>query len=729
MKKEHSVGRAWASNLVAGITSGLVAVVYSVSFAALIFSERLTPFFPQGVGAALIGATLAAIMVAWRSPFPFAIAGPEANSAIILALAARSIATALPLQDAAVYPTVWAAIILGTITSGLFLYLLGRFRLGQLARYVPYPVIGGFLAGTGCLIAKSSFKVMTGIPLNWAELPRLWDKSVAPEWIAGLGVAALLVAVLARFKHFLVLPGFLLGGIVVSNGVRLLLAQRQIDASHWFFEPFSAAGVWQAWTFSTITEIHWNVLWHQSGLLLAMVAIVTLSILLNATGLELASGRNVDLNDELRADGLANLINGLCGGMVGYLSINRCLLNQRAGASSPVAGIIAGLFCGSVLIVGSSVLASVPKPLLGGLLLSIGWNLIVRWVWRSFRQLPPFDYLLVVAILLVIVWAGFIPGIASGILIACILFIVSYGRTSSIKYKLSGRAFRSNVYRSGAQQSLLESEGDSISIFVLHGFVFFGTANDLLDRVRERLANPEEKKLTVALFDFRLVTGLDSSAVLSFQKLGQIAEKAHLQMIFTQISPRIEAQLVQGGLGRNVRSGFVSFPDLDRGMECCENTLLDHACLLNLPPVPLAAQLAALMNSAELASVLLAYVEKIDLQEGDYLFRQGDSAGSLYFLEAGRVSIVLELANGTTLRRRTYTHGTIVGEMGFFSGAPRSASVIADQPSHLHGLSHEAFRQIERDLPLLAARFNQGIVNLIADRLRRSEEEVKNLLQ
>jgi SulP family sulfate permease len=718
-------------NLVAGLTTGLVTLVYTVSFAALIFSGKLSAYFPQGVGCALIGATVTAIVVAWRSPFPFTLAGPEANSAIVLALAGRAIANALPSpdQESLIYPTVWAAIILSSLASGGFLYCLGKWRLGQFARYVPYPVIAGFLAGTGWLITRSSFKVMTGIPLDFTELHKLWSADAASQWISGLGVAVLLYISLHRFKHFLILPTLLLGGIILANIARWVLNTPAIglNINQWFFEPFSQRGVWQAYNFWTFTQIDWSVLGHQTGTLIAGIGIVMLSILLNSTGLELATGRDIDLNDELRADGAANIINGAFGGLVGYLSINRCLLNQRAGANSPLAGIIAGIFCGVVLVSGSSFLAHIPKPLLGGLLLQMGTNLLFRWVYKSWLQLPRFDYILVVIILLIMVSAGFIAGVGSGILIACALFIVSYGRTSSIKYELSGKTCHSNVYRSAPQQDVLQREGESILILVLHGFIFFGTANALLERIRRRLS--DASKLAFVILDFRLVSGLDSSATLSFIKLAQIAEKNGLGLIFSHLNSRVDAQLKRGSLSPANYSRYRSFGDLDHGVEWCEKEILERNEVLDLPPVALSVHLEALMQNADFASALLAYLEQMDLAQGEYLFRQGDASGGLYFLESGCVSVVSELRDGAVLRRRTYTGGTILGEMGLFSGAARSASVLADEQSRLHYLSKEAFEKIEREVPALASHFNKRIVNLVAERLRRSEDEVKMLLQ
>lgn len=733
MTAKPTSGTSWVANLFAGLTSGLVTLVYSISFAALIFSGKLTAYFPQGVGIALIGAMVTAILVAWRSSFPFTLAGPEANSAIILTLAAASIGAALeaPERQDAVFPTVWAAIALGTATTGLFLYLLGRFRLGRLARYIPYPVIGGFLAGTGWLITRSSFKVMTGIPLGFGTLSTLVGGETAFQWVAGVVMAAVLFFVLSRFKHFMTLPAALGAGVVLGNLGWAFGGRNGSTANHdaWFFKPFSHEHVWQAWHSATLGQIDWAVLLHQWGTLLALMTIVMLSILLNSTGLELATSRNVDLDQELRANGLANILNGCVGGMVGYLSINRCLLNQQAGARSPAAGMIAGLVCGSVLFFGSSFLAYVPKPVLGGLLLYIGANLLFRWVIKARSQFSKGDYCLILLILVIIASLGFLQGVGAGILIACFLFIVSYGKMSSIKLTLSGKNHPSNVYRSAEQQRLLEKEGDSILILVLHGFVFFGTANDLLDGIRLRLGAGGGRKPVYAIFDFRLVTGVDSSAAMSFIKLRQLAQKSGLSLLFTDMSATIESQLRQGGLFDGDKNGVRRFSDLDHGVEWCEDQILKAGALHSIPEGVLDSQLQGLLGEATLVASLRPYLDVVEVAEGAYLFREGEAPDRLYFLESGRVSVVIDLPDGRTLRRGTYTGGAILGEMGFYSGAPRSASVVADQPSRLHCLSRRAFEQIEREAPQLASAFSHGIVNLVALRLRRSEEGLRMLLK
>lgn len=724
---------AYLPDLLAGCTTGLVTLVYSISFAALIFSGNLAPFFPQGLGAALIGAAVTAAIVAARSGFSFALAGLESNSIILLALMASVISTSLddPGEVLQLYPTVWMTLALSTLLTGLFLFILGWLRLGQWARFIPYPVIGGFLAGTGWLITRSSFKVMVGFPLEFAQLPQLMQPTLLVQGLVGLGFALLLFFALGRYQHFLVLPGLLLGGIGCFDGL-WWLADRwflRLNPQGWFFASFPTQQLWSFWQLSTLAQVDWSVVVHQSGTLLAMMVIVVISILLNATGLELADARSVDLNRELRANGIANLVAGLCGGLVGHLSLNRSLLNRQAGATRSIAGIIAGGVCAMVLLLGSSFLAYLPKPILGGLLLYIGLALLLRWGYHTWFQFPHVDYALILLILVIIATWGFLQGVGAGIVIACFLFIFNYGRTPVVKHTLSGATYHSSVRRSLPQQNVLQQKGDCTYILVLQGFIFFGTANALLEAVRQRLENSDLAALRFVVFDFRLVNGLDSSAVLGFIKLRQLAQKAQLSLVFTELNSIIQQQLKMGG-ALNSENGLCQvFPDLDQGLEWCETQILAGSQLRRVRFVPLVMQLKAIFPDASVVPQLMPYLKPVRLEAGVYLFRQGSPFDGLYFLESGRLSVMLELPNGKSRRICSYTDVNVIGEMGIYQQSPRAASVVADQPSSLYFLSTEAFEQIEAQEPLLATNFHKFIVKLLAMRLKEQEQKLTSLLQ
>jgi SulP family sulfate permease len=138
------------NNVLAGILLGVMTLTNCISNAALIFSGELAQFLPFGICIALMGGTLVTIIVAFGSAFPFALAGPDSNASALLAIMASSIyASQQPYKSPeAILPTIWLTIIIATLMAGILLCVLGWFRLGRWIRFVPYSVVGDFMAGT-----------------------------------------------------------------------------------------------------------------------------------------------------------------------------------------------------------------------------------------------------------------------------------------------------------------------------------------------------------------------------------------------------------------------------------------------------------------------------------------------------------------------------------------------------------------------------------------------------
>lgn len=443
-------------NIVAGLITGIITLTYNVSYAALIFSGGLSGYFPIGIGSTLICSVLSAIVVAFGSAFPFVVIGPDPNSSVILALIASDIATKLESSnpEQQMFPTAWAAVALSAIATGLFLFLLGQLRLGRWVRFIPYPVIGGFLAGTGWLLTRGSFKVMAGLHLDWSEIPLLVRFETFLHWFLGCCFALLLLGILKRYKHFMTLPAVLLGATIVFHlGLRLtntsLYAAR---TQQWLFAPFPSNQMTKIWDFSALTKVNWSVLLQQSDTLVALMTVVVITTLLNASSLEIATQTDVDLDRELKVSGIANLLAGLSGGMVGCVTFNRSLLGRKAGASSALATLTLGALCGAVFLFGSSFLVYLPKPILGGLLLYLGLSLLIEWVYDAWFKLPKADCFIVLLILVVIAVTDFIVGIGVGLLVAAILFVIKYSQINVAKHILSAVSRRSNVQRSLQQE-------------------------------------------------------------------------------------------------------------------------------------------------------------------------------------------------------------------------------------------------------------------------------------
>lgn len=188
----------------------------------------------------------------------------------------------------------------------------------------------------------------------------------------------------------------------------------------------------------------------------------------------------------------------------------------------------------------------------------------------AWRKLPRGDYFVVVLILIVIATVGFLESVGVGIVIAVVLFVVNYSRIDVVKHALSGASHPSNVDRPRRHRRLLRQEGDQTFILELQGFLFFGTANNLFQRVRQRAADRDLVPLRYVVLDFRLVSGLDSSAVLSFVKMKQLADAMGLTLVLAHLSPTIREQLEKGGFGEESER-LRAFSELDRGVEWCED--------------------------------------------------------------------------------------------------------------------------------------------------------------
>jgi SulP family sulfate permease len=130
-------------------------------------------YVAHGIGYVLFGAFIVLTMGAFISSIPGVMIIPQDTPAAILALIAAGVAGAMPAAAPleATFITVVAAIIITTLLAGLTFILVGRFKLSGFARFIPYPVVGGFLAGTGWLLAKGAFSVMTDMPLTLKDFP------------------------------------------------------------------------------------------------------------------------------------------------------------------------------------------------------------------------------------------------------------------------------------------------------------------------------------------------------------------------------------------------------------------------------------------------------------------------------------------------------------------------------------------------------------------------------
>jgi len=716
------------ATIAVGLTSGIMGAMVSVSFAALIFSGRLSPYVSVGVGLFLYSAFVLRSLVAVTSSFPGLVADTDALPCAIFALMATDIARQIPPDSSELLPTILAAIATTTLVSGTFLLLLGRLRVGELVRFIPYPVVGGFAAGTGWLLVRGAVEVMAGIPFGWRTTVEIFQFDVFVHWLPGALLGIGLFLGLQYWGRFILVPA----GAIATVGLFYLVAIAfgvsisTLDTGGWLLGAFPDGRLWQPLAISELLRVRWSLIFSQSLSILAIASVSAVSILLTSSSLELVAHQEIDLDRELKSAGLANLVSGMGGGMVGYHILPDSALGARLGVNTPILGIVSALVCGGALLLEPSWLSFVPKFALGELLVFLGTSLLFEWVWQARRKLPPFDYTIVLIILVAINALGLLAGAIVGLIFSTILFAIEYGQISVVKYALSGDTTRSNVVRSPQQEQILQAKGNRIYILKLQNFIFFGTANKLLNRVRERIQERHQLPLDFVAIDFQSANGIDSSAALSFTKLEQMADRYNFTLVFAAVKPEI-GKLLQQREGGEENGRSISFSNFDLAIEWCEDRLLEGE-IESSDPETLCEQLARSFLPRDRVFQFTRYLDPLKVEAGEFICKQGDPSDGLYFLEAGRVSVCKEI-NQNIERLRTFSSGTILGEMGLYGNAPRSASIVVDRPSCLYFLSRSSFEKMERDDPQLAALLHKFIVRLLADRLRYREAELKYLLQ
>lgn len=734
MTQNNSTPKVDSQTLVRGITAGLVVGVIiltvSISLAALIFSGDLAPFLSRGIGLFLFSALVMSIVVSVLSSLPGVTIVPQDSPGALIAVGAVGIASVMAGSAAPeqIYFTVIAAIIISSLTTGVIFYLIGQFKLGNLVRFIPFPVIGGFLAGTGWLIVRGSLEGTIDQSLSLSILPSLFQPDLLFRWLPVTVFAIIVLLILRRFDHFLIWPAIVFGGILLFYGLMSAqgLSIQGARAEGLLMQPFPAGGLWRPILPSNLSEVDWNVLGSEAGTLIVIPLVSLIAFLLNASALELVAKRDMDLNRELRIVGLSNVLAGLGGGPVGYHMLGGTSLAFRMGAKTRAVSITVAVICALVLLTGGGFITYLPVLFLRGMLLMLGLSFLADWVYDARTKLPKSDYALVWIILFVIAGVGFLEGVGVGIALATILFVFKYARIATVRDTLNGQIYHSKVERPAVQREILHKRGDGIHIFRLQGYLFFGTANGVLSRVREILEDKTRREHFIIL-DFHRVHSLDSSAVSSFVRMRQLADLHDIYLVLTQVAKPIRSQMEKGGFVGDQRVQF--FPSLDFGMEWCENMLLmRNEASTEFIATTIQSQLKRTFPHPDLVESLLQYLEREDADANATLMRRGDPSDSMYFIESGRINIQLETPDGDIIRLRSLRGGTVVGEIAMYLNSPRTADVITVQRSVLYRLTSDALNRMEAESPQTAAALHEWIAKQMAERLAENNNTIEALL-
>ncbi|MBX3063435.1 MAG: cyclic nucleotide-binding domain-containing protein [Anaerolineae bacterium] len=735
--------------ITAGLINGILCVVIEISLGALIFAGDLSQFLPRGIGFMLFGVVIIATFTALTSSFPNIISIPQDSPAAIFATLTALIAASFTGAGVAsgdrAFATLTAIIATTTILTGIAAFLLGRFHLGNLVRYIPYPVVGGFLAGTGFFLVQGAFGVMTGDNITLLQPMTLFQADLPMRWVPGVTLGIGLLLILRRYRHFLIIPSVLVAAFALFYAVLTLTNTSLVQAlsQKLMLGPFPNNSLWQPPDFSAVAGIDWAFIGGQVGKIAIVVIISMFSLLLNLSGLEVVARRDIDLNRELQVAGVANLLGGLGGSSPGYAALSLSALGTRLGTSSRLVGVITAGVALITLLLGASVISVFPRFLVGGLLFFLGGSFLVEWLIDSWSRFSKQDYGIILVILLVMVAVGILEGVAVGMLFAIVLFVINYSRIDVIKHNFSGNHYRSTVERTPPQEQALVKYGSLIQILELQGFIFFGTANTLLTKVRSLLDsskyNPTPRYIVL---DFHNVTGLDASSAISFDKIQQFAHSRTITLVYTGFAADQRQYFEKEVLADIERSAYQIFPTLDHGVEWCEEQLLTefqssiedsrkipprdstlpHGLGFHFIEKMLQDDFGDVHGSeyVEMLMRITKYFERRIVEKDVTLIQVGVKTGGLYLIESGQATVFGTTPDAEHMRLRLLSSESVAGEVSLYMETGATASVVTTQPTIVYYLSIENLRKIEERDPKVAIVLHRFLGRILSERLVRS---------
>jgi SulP family sulfate permease len=714
------------------LAGGFVTAIASLAFAMTFGLIALAPLGPQhaelGIRAGLVAAIVGNLVASALSGTAFPVSGPRASVALVQGAFVAGLAAdpALGLQQTLALSALCVA------AAGAVQVLFGALRLGTLVKFVPYPVVAGFMCGIAVLIVLAQVPHVLGLASDAMRRPALdWLGAVRP-WTAAVSLATVGIVLFAarRWRRVPAALTGLLGGTALYFVLRFIVVDAQFGPTVGLLPgglPLpTALGDAVALLGSPAAARHLPAL---AGGAAVIAIIGMLDSLLGAAAIDSTTETRHRANRELVAQGLGNLASALCGGAAIALSPAQAIAGWRAGGRTVVTSHVSSVALLALMLGGARLLAELPIAVLAGIMLVVAWNLVDVWTRSLVRRLAAnvrdraawSSAAVVVLVAGVMVAVDFVVAVVAGVFLSMALFIAAMNR-SLVRAVHDGTARPSRRIYGPEEERQLATGRLRIKLVELEGPLFFGSAERLSTRV-ESLAQSAD----YVVLDLRRVTEIDATAALVLEQLAKRQQAAGVHVALAGVTPkgRHGTALVASGtfLAPDARRWFA---DTDRAIEWAERRLLREAD--RGPRREIALEhlvLTAGLDPAELA-VLRQHLRRRELDADEVLFNEGEAGGRLYVLARGAVSIVIRRPGGDS-RVVTFAPGSLFGEGAMLDGSRRSATAIAAEDAVVYSLSRTALDSLAASHPALANKLLLNLGQHLSGRLRQTTDALREL--
>ncbi len=718
-----SVGDVWG-----GVSAMLVALPSSIAFGVTIFASLGADFAAQGAAAGILGAMAIGLVAPALGGTNRLISAPCAPAAAVLA----ALAITLTAQHVAPEAVVLMLAIVGLMT-GLLQVGFGAVGLGRLIKYMPYPVVSGYLSGVGLVIIIQQVPKLLGAPKSMGLIEALGSPA-AWQWQGIVVGAATIGALLIAPKITKAIPATIAGLLTgVATYFLLALSDRSLlvlAGNAAVLGPLSGGGVLGGVTARFAAAGGLDGAQLASLLVPALTLAVLLSIdtLKTCVVVDAITRTRHNSNRDLLAQGIGNIAATIVGGIPGSGTMGPTVVNISSGAQTRLSAMIEGVAALAAFLVLGSVLAWIPVAGLAGILIVVGARMFDLSSLRLLRsRATVLDFVVIVSVVVMAVTVSLIAASGVGVGLAILLFIREQVRGSVVHRQTLGSQTHSKQARLPHEAAVLDRAGEHTAIVELQGSLFFGTADQLYT-----VLEPHLKTRRFLVIDMRRVRSVDVTAAHILELVGDMLRERRGNLLFSAL-PRnmpsgVDARRFLGDLGFYERLGAKAFGELDEALEWVEDQILAEAHL----EVRSAQALALALEEIDLfrgrsADTLAACMEARSYAGGERIFSAGDTGDELFLIRRGAVRIVLAGAEGSEHHLATFRRGNFFGEMAFLDREPRSAVAVAARETELFVLSRAKFDQLAGEHRRLGMAVLDGIARALALRLRRTDQELQAL--
>lgn len=698
-----------------GLAAASVVLPQAVAFGAslwALFSDQVASGALAGMLAVVVFSSAASIAAGTRG----LIAAPTGPTMVLLSgFVLSAHALRLP-AETILHGLTWVLMIAGG-TQILISFSKG----GRLIKFIPYPVVAGFMTGSALQMVASQLPAATGVIKpelfsHYYVLPVITAIStysaivIVPKWLRWLPgtVAGLLVGTLV----FYVLNTFLQQPLPVSWRVGELPALSMLHVQL----PMVQA------------DLPWGLI-IGSGLALAVMA--SLDTLLTSVVADTVTHTRHHARRELIGQGSAHLLSALVGGISGAGTTGATLVAIRSGGGRWV-----GLFTAvSLLLIAwlfAPLAAYLPLSVLAGIILYVAVSMIERSipVWLRHRR-TRMDAGIALAVTVVTVFYDLMVAVGVGVLIAIIKFVREQIQASVIHERSTAVERPSLRRRTTDERQLLQQHGQRVVLYRLQGNLFFGTVDNLFDRFATDLTQP-----VWLILDLSRVKQIDLTAARMLQQLADDVQQRGGELIFASVHKvtGIDDEEMEKSLqwiAPYARHAHVAtFVDVDEAQEYAENALLGQ-----LGAAPAFASDEVKPDQTELFRELtpqqcqrvLDNASYIQLNDGQYLFHAGEQGDSLYVVLRGVVDALLPYGQHHYRRVASFGPGTFFGEVAFLQPGSRTTHARASSEVKLLEIDRQQLAQLQQTDPQIAVQILQTLGKNLSEHLRWADHELRRL--